>query len=167
MTIALSYAFALAWGLWVGAIIFFSFFTAPTAFRSLEPEYAGRFIRTLFPRYYLFGGLCGLAALLSGGVLILTRHWPARGGATVLVLVAGMMVIVAWARQRLLPRMNALRDQVYAARQGGDDGEREAVLGSWQRLHKLSVRLNALVLLLGLMAGWAWLNCWLVLPARY
>jgi hypothetical protein len=85
----------------------------------------------------------------------------------VLVLVAGMMVIVAWARQRLLPRMNALRDQVYAARQGGDDGEREAVLGSWQRLHKLSVRLNALVLLLGLMAGWAWLNCWLVLPARY
>jgi uncharacterized membrane protein len=167
MSIALSYSFILGWGLWMGAIIFFSFFVAPAAFRELEPEHAGRFIRTLFPRYYLFGAVCGALALVSGGGLIGLRYWPWKTGGTVLALLAGMVVLVLWARHRLLPRMNSLREEAHEARRNGAEEAREEVLKRWHRLHQLSVRLNVLVLLLGLMAGWAWLSCWLVLPARY
>lgn len=167
MTIALGYVFLLSWALWIGAIVFFLFVVAPTAFRALELEHAGKFIRTMFPRYYLVGLLCGLFGLMSGGLLIATRFWPWKGGSTVLVLVFGMMVVVLWARQRLVPRMNSLRDEAHEAHASEDEDAREEVLLRWQRLHRLSVRLNLLVLLLGLAAGWAWLSCWLVLPGRY
>ena len=166
MSIALSFVFLLAWGLWVGAIVFFSFFAAPTAFRSLEVEHAGKFIRTLFPRYYMLGAVCGVLALASGGGLIAIRIWPWKSGTTILALLLGMLVLVVWARQRLLPRMNMLRDEAVRARKENADA-REMVLARWQRLHRLSVRLNALVLVMGLVAGWATLMCWLLLPIRY
>jgi uncharacterized membrane protein len=167
MTIALGYVFLLSWALWIGAIVFFIFIVAPTAFRSLEVEHAGKFIRTVFPRYYLTGLVCGLFGLVSGGLLIATRYWPWKSGTTVLVLVFGMMVVVFWARQRLLPHMDALRDEAHEARVNDDHDAREDVLRRWQRLHRLSVWLNLLVLLLGLATGWAWLSCWLVLPGRW
>jgi len=167
MTIALGYVFLLSWALWIGAIVFFLFVVAPTAFRTLEVEHAGKFIRTVFPRYYLVGLVCALFGLMSGGLLIAMRFWPLKGGSTVLVLLFGMMVMVLWARQRLVPRMNSLRDEAHEAREKEDEDAREEVLVRWQRLHRLSVRLNLLVLLLGLVTGWAWLNCWLVLPGRY
>ena len=167
MSVALGYLFLASWALWFGAITFFSFVVAPTAFRALEVEHAGKFMRTLFPRYYLLGLVCGLIGLGSGGVLIATRYWPWKGGATVLVLLFGMVVIVAWARQRLLPRLNSLRDEATEARTSDDQDAREDVFARWQGLHRLSVRLNLLVLLLGMATGWAWLNCWLVLPGRW
>jgi uncharacterized membrane protein len=167
MTIALGYVFLLSWALWIGAIVFFLFLVAPTAFRTLEVEHAGKFIRTMFPHYYLMGLACGAVGLLSGGSLMAMRFWPWKSGATVLMLLFGMMVVVFWARQRLVPRMNSLRDEAHEARNSDDHDAREEVLHRWQRLHRLSVRLNLLVLLLGLATGWASLSCWLVLPARY
>jgi uncharacterized membrane protein len=167
MSVALGYLFLVAWAVWVGAIIFFSFVVAPTAFRALEVEHAGKFMRVIFPRYYLTGILCGLLGLCSGGTLIATRFWPWQAGSTVLVLLLGMVVIAAWARQRLVPRLNSLRDEAHEARLSDDQEAREEVLARWQRLHRLSVRLNLLALLLGLATGWAWLNCWLVLPGHW
>ncbi|MCX7824099.1 MAG: DUF4149 domain-containing protein [Verrucomicrobiae bacterium] len=167
MSAALGYIFLLSWGLWVGAIAFFSFFAAPTAFGALEVEHAGRFMRALFPRYYMLGLICGVITLLSGGALIAARCWPLKGGAIVLSMLFGMMVIVLWARQRLLPRMNSLREEANRARKDHDDESRGEVLVRWQRLHRLSVRLNLLVLLLGLAAGFSAANYWLMLAPRY
>ena len=167
MTAALGYIFLLSWGLWIGSIVFFSFLVAPTAFGALEVENAGKFMRTVFPRYYLLGLLCGLVLLASGGALIGTHCWPSKGGAIVLSMVLGMMVIVLWARQRLLPRMDSLREEAYRAREKDDDDGREEVLARWQRLHRLSVRLNLLVLLLGLAAGFSAVSYWLMLAPRY
>jgi len=167
MTIALGYVFLLSWALWIGAIVFFLFVVTPTAFRALELEHTGKFIRAVSPRYYRVGLVCGLSGLLSGGSLIAMRLWPWQGGVTVLVLVFGMLVVVFWAHQRLVPRMDSLRDEAHEARDQDDPEAREEVLLRWQRLHRLSVRLNLLVLLLGLATGWMWLNCWLVLPGRW
>jgi uncharacterized membrane protein len=167
MSAALGYVFLLSWGLWIGAIVFFSFLAAPTAFGALEVEHAGRFMRTLFPRYYMLGLICGLMTLISGGALMWARCWPLKGGAIVLSMLFGMMVIVLWARQRLLPRMNSLREEAHRAREDNDDDGREEVLVRWQRLHRLSVRLNLLVLLLGLAAGFSAVSYWLMLAPRY
>ncbi len=167
MNVAFGSLFLMSWALWIGSVVFFSFVVAPTAFRSLEVEHAGKFMRTLFPRYYLLGLLCGLIGLSSGGALIATHFWPWRSGATVLSMVLGMMVIVAWARQRLVPRMDSLREEAYEARESDDKEAREEVLARWHRLHRLSVCLNLLVLLLGVASGLAWISWWLVLPERW
>lgn len=167
MSVALAYLFLVSWALWVGSIVFFSFVLAPSAFRSLEVEHAGKLMRTLFPRYYLLGLVCGLLGLCSGGALIATKFWPWRSGATVLTMLLGMMVIVGWARQRLVPRMDSLREEAHEARLSDNQDTREEVLARWHRLHRLSVWLNLLVLLLGLASGLAWLSWWLVLPGRW
>ena len=39
----------LAFALWLGAVVFFSFFVAPTLFRKLGPETAGQAVRAVFP----------------------------------------------------------------------------------------------------------------------
>ena len=58
---------------WVGSILFFSFGVAPIIFGVLGEQTGGKFVRALFPRYYLWArsrrdrvaGVCGAAALLS------------------------------------------------------------------------------------------------------
>ncbi len=40
---------------WVGSILFFSFGVAPMIFNVLGAEAGGKFVRALFPRYYLWG----------------------------------------------------------------------------------------------------------------
>ena len=52
--------------IWSGVIIFFSAVVAPTVFKSLEERDAGVFLRTFFPKYYIFG-ICGV---LSFSVLM-------------------------------------------------------------------------------------------------
>lgn len=107
-----------------GGMAFFAACVAPVAFGRLPPEWAGRFIRAIFPLYYLW--VIGTAA--AGAVALL----PLRPvDAAALALVAGLAV---WLRQGLMPRINALSD----AAQGGD----AAAKAGFDRAHRLSVRLN-------------------------
>ena len=48
---------------WVGSILFFSFGVAPIIFRVLGEQTGGKFVRALFPRYYLWGAIAGAIAL--------------------------------------------------------------------------------------------------------
>ena len=121
-----SYAVALM----LGAMLFFSFLIAPLLFRVLEEQQAGRFVRALFPWYYLFILiLAGAAfALLIGSAVI-----PAA-----LVGIIGVGALVS--RQVLMPRINLLKDRMNAG-----DG---AAAAWFDRLHAATVWINALQLLL-------------------
>ena len=46
--------FHLAVGCLLGGMVFFPSVVAPRVFRVLEPDDAGRFLRALFPAYYLY-----------------------------------------------------------------------------------------------------------------
>ena len=46
-------------------MIFFSFVMAPLIFTKLEGEVAGRFIRAVFPWYYLFLGILSLFSFIT------------------------------------------------------------------------------------------------------
>ena len=48
---------------WVGSILFFSFGVAPIIFSVLGEQAGGKFVRALFPRYYLWGAIAGAIAL--------------------------------------------------------------------------------------------------------
>jgi hypothetical protein len=115
-----------ATGLLLGAMVFFSGVMAPLIFTKLGADAAGRFIRQVFPWYYLtiiiLGGVAALAFLSF-------RPWDAI--ALACVALAGVA-----ARQVLMPRINRARDAVVA----GD----AAAKTRFSRLHRLSVWINAL-----------------------
>lgn len=124
---------------WVGSILFFSFAVAPIIFKVLGAEAGGRFVRALFPRYYLWGAICGAVALPSF-VAVPLSFPELRGlwvGVQAMVILAGTLVML-YCGNSLTPAINAARDA------GPDSNAR------FDRLHRLSVRLNGLVLILGL-----------------
>jgi hypothetical protein len=129
--------------LWTGAIVFFSFFTAPALFRALGPVEAGKAVRTIFPRYYLLGIVCGvtLAAVQVGRGLL--WYW---GGMIkpALVLFSLLTLIGLYTRQVLTPAINSARDAGPAQKPRFDS------------LHRRSVMINGFVLLL-LMLYLVWM----------
>lgn len=82
-----------------GAMVFFPSVVAPTVFRALEPDDAGRFLRRLFPSYYAFMIIMSLVAAAT----LYARPLLAGG----LALVAATTLFV---RQFLVPKINAWRD---------------------------------------------------------
>ena len=108
-----------------GSMAFFSFVIAPLIFMKLDEATAGRFIRTIFPWYYLV--IAGLALLATFSLLAIRP------------LEAAVMAIIALgavlARQILMPRINAHRDRMLKG-----DKEAEKTFAS---LHRLSVGVNA------------------------
>jgi hypothetical protein len=123
--------FLLTLGLWAGAGVFFSGVVLPTLFLNLESSAAGQTAALLFPGYYAFG-------IAAGALLLCAACWLARGGARAWRIIVAAIAI-AWACQlyaglSIRPRMAELRGQ--------PDGT-----AKFQDLHKLSVRLNGVVLI--------------------
>ena len=124
----------------LGAMIFFSGIMAPLIFIKLEEATAGRFVRSIFPWYYLV--ITGLSAVGALSLMII-QPIPA-----VILAVIGIAAVLA--RQVLMPRINDHRDMM-----AGGDSEAES---SFQRLHSFSVWINggqligsvAVVIMLGL-----------------
>ena len=113
----------------LGAMLFFAVGVAPTVFQALPIEQAGLFLRKLFPRYYL-------ALILGSGVAGGLWISSAPVAAAVCWLIA---VSTIWIRQRLLPRINQLRDAELAG---------DAAAGArFAALHRVSVMINMVQLL--------------------
>ena len=104
----------------VGIMLFFTVAVAPTIFVVLPQEWASAYVRSFFPKYYLFLGLstAGAAALASA------------------LLVQGSLVAVALvfflSRFWLTPQVNRARDNNQSR--------------LFKQLHTLSVTLNVLQL---------------------
>jgi uncharacterized membrane protein len=143
------WVYLLTLAVWVGGVIFFSFVVAPTIFKVLAPQDAANLQRALFPRYYLLGIICAVAGIVSVGWL-LAEHafgkWPALFS---LLLLAGMGATNLWLRRAVVPRMTVLRELKTPAIGSGQEPD-AAAEAEWKSLHRLSVQLNAVVLLGGL-----------------
>ena len=116
----------------VGSMLFFAITVAPTVFKALPAEHAGKFLRRFFPHYYLWGLvmaiICTLVSLTAGASQI------------VVAICALVTIMFIYARQFLMPRINRARDQ-------GLDGD--ATAGRhFKWLHLQSVLINGLQLVL-------------------
>lgn len=116
-----------ALSLWLGAMGFFSFVVAPTVFQALDGESAGRFLRTVFPRYYLFGAGCSVVLVLAALIAPAAGGWVLAGGVALAALALGSLALV--------PAINRARDAGAAGAQ------------RFRRLHGASVALNLVALL--------------------
>jgi Domain of unknown function (DUF4149) len=125
---------------WIGSVLFFSFGVAPIIFTVLGAESGGRFVRALFPRYYLWGAICGAVALPAYVAVPLCYpefRGPKVGVQALAIIVA--ILIELYAGHTLTPAINRARD----------GGASEAEL--FERLHRRAVGLNALVLVIGMV----------------
>lgn len=147
---------SLGLGVWVGSILFFSFVVAPTAFRSLDRAHAGLFIQGVFPRYYLFGIICGAITLAAGlAVRAMRGDWAGRSAVT-LAIIGAMFFTTMYARQGLMPVIERHRDARATVEEGSE--AYEAAHRKFRAGHRASVILNLAVLILGVVA-------FLLLPA--
>jgi putative copper export protein len=133
------FLFLVAMAAWLGSILFVSFGVAPLIFRVLPAEHAARFVRALFPVYYAWGATSGAVALpatVCGPLAVPELRGPAVAIRAGLILLG--VLLMFYAGNVLTPAINAARD-------AGPDGA-----GRFDRLHRRSVWLNGLALLLGL-----------------
>ena len=116
----------------LGGMLFFPIVVAPIVFTSLPEVEAGHFLRSMFPRYYLFMiTLSALAFALYQVGVGLVLSVPAT-------VCFGVALSTLWVRQSLVPRINDARD----AQLSGD-----ATAGTrFDSGHKLSVTINMLQL---------------------
>ncbi|MAR78110.1 MAG: hypothetical protein CMD43_04105 [Gammaproteobacteria bacterium] len=114
---------------WIGSIIFFSSIIAPTVFKSLDEKSAGLFLRAFFPKYYVFGIIIGVLAI----VIDIKSH------DNLAFLLIGSMIVLSFISRGLIPMINNARDM-------GDTGK-----DKFKKLHTFSVVLNVVTLLIGLV----------------
>ncbi|MBY0612784.1 MAG: DUF4149 domain-containing protein [Beijerinckiaceae bacterium] len=117
-----------------GSMVFFSVIMAPLIFIKLEAAIAGRFIRQVFPWYYL-------AVIVSSAVAALLLSF---GHLRQAAMMSAIALIGFVARQILMPLINHFGDQ---AKRGLPKAK-----ARFERLHRTSVVLNFLQIVVALLA---------------
>jgi uncharacterized membrane protein len=122
-----------------GGIVFFTFVVAPIIFKVLGAESGGRFVRALFPRYYLWNAILGSIALPAyvAGPLSFPEYRGPMVGIQATILLA-IILIMLYGGNTLVPEINRARDQ-------GEAGK-----DRFERLHRRSVILNGVAMIAGL-----------------
>ena len=115
-------------GLICGVILFQTVIIAPSVFKILKPENAGPFLRSIFPKLFMF------VAFLSSAGLILSLI----SGTDISIYVYAFSLIFMSICYYIVPMTNQARDS-------GDDK-------TFRNLHTISVVLTMLVLISNL--GW-------------
>lgn len=136
-----------ALGTWVGGIIYLSFVVAPGAFATLgSPHQAGALVGLVLGRLHILGLIAGVIYLAAAAALGRSLGAVVRPAALVVIL---MCLLTLVSQRRVSPRMTELRLQMGSV----DTTPRDNPLRvEFDRLHRVSVRLEGSVLILGLIA---------------
>ena len=135
-----NFIYLLSLVVWIGSIVFFSFFVAPVVFKSLEREKAGELVGIIFPRYYKVGYACGTLILLSflaSGTEGVDLKWCAWGTMCLTSVLAGVVVN---------PKAKLLKEKIKST----SKEEKFKLESKFKYLHSFSVKLNAVTLFSGL-----------------
>jgi hypothetical protein len=130
--------YVLAMSAWTGSTLFFSFVVSPTIFRVLGPEAGARFVRALFPRYYMWGAIAGAVALPAyvAAPLCFPEYRGTGVGIQAMVILTCTLV--------MLYAGNSLTQAINAAGDAGPGANAQI-----KRLHRGTVGFNAFVLASG------------------
>jgi uncharacterized membrane protein len=139
------FVYLLALVCWLGGMIFFSALAAPGIFNTLPLADAGKVVAGIFPRYYILGYVAGIIGVILAGYFAISRTprlwW---GFATMALAIALALTLYAGAVIR--PRVDQIRT---VAEETNPDPARKQ---EFQRLHRLAVSINGVVMLLNALA---------------
>ena len=116
----------------VGVIVFFSSVIAPTVFSAVDEKNAGLFLRAFFPKYYIFGIIISSLAILSA---ILIEPTLNKLELSLILAILAMFIV----SRLMIPSINKARDMGESAKK------------KFNQLHLLSVTLNFLALIIGII----------------
>ena len=122
----------------LGSMIFFMSVVSPSVFATLSSNASSKFLRTIFPRMFLFGFIIAVLSLIlsyiSGNIL----------NSVLLIIVAISFIIN---RNYLTPKINNFRDKEL-------EGDKKAS-SSFKYMHLLSVLLFVLnfIILIGIIVN--------------
>lgn len=128
---------------WVGALIFFTFFVTPMVFKALPRELAGELVGEIFPMYWALGyaaGVLSLASLLA--ISFVEKAFPAAR----LLCLAFMTAATFYSGLVIAPEAGAIRERIKAA---GEPAAIEELRAGFGRLHRRSYALNMAVIVSG------------------
>jgi len=146
MSFLAQFLYLLGLVLWVGGIVFFSFFTTPTVFTQLPKDMASLVITAIFPKYYLLGYVAG--GMMTLGTLteaLLVKQLPLIR----VVLLAVMLGCSVYAGSVVRPQVHDLKVQMKTVEEDSDLGK--TLKARFDGLHRRSVVLNIVVLAGGLV----------------
>jgi uncharacterized membrane protein len=130
-------------GIWMGTMVFFSFFVGPAVFKTLNEEMAGKMITAVFDRYYPLNAACGVTAVITAVLLGFRgegRHF-AEIVRTVILMI--MLTLALYSGFSLRGKIVDVKSQLRAK----PPQEKAASLQhEFDRLHRKSVIINMCIL---------------------
>ncbi len=149
MTTVLRVVRLYALAIWVGGLVFFGF-VAAMAFKTLPDAHeAGIVVRGALISLHHIGMASGLIYLLCTLALLATQRDTHPIRAAELVLVMMMLALTGYSEFSVIPRMEADRTSL-----GGDVAkapDEAPARKHFERLHRVSVKVESVVLIEGLM----------------
>ncbi len=151
MTTILRFLAVLALGTWVGSTIFLMFFVAPDVFRLMPtPDLAGAIVGLSLTRLHLMGMVAAFIYLVCHSWLLKQPQALVRPAALIVLV---MVILTAASQYGVTPRMADLRQEMVAEHGSVDATPKASHLRtSFAQLHHVSVALEIMILLLGLIA---------------
>jgi len=147
MTNILRFVQFLALGTWLGSIIYFSFAVAPALFSALSSrDQSGAVVGIALGRLHHLGVIAGILYLVAAIGLARSPRVLVQPAALAVIV---MLLLTVVSQHYVIPRMAQLRTQMVSVDATPPENPLRA---EFDRLHKISVRLEGSVLLLGLIA---------------
>ena len=147
LTVILRFIYLLSLTLWIGGMAFFSFIAAPTAFKVLPRDEAGKLVTEIFPTYYWEGVICGAIAVATSLVLGIRTRWSVL--LILRTILLGVMIVgVLYSVLVLEPQIHGVKEQITSFESLSPTDPLRLEFG---RLHGRSFSVNAAVLLLGVI----------------
>jgi hypothetical protein len=128
---------------WLGMIVFFSFFAAPSIFKVLPRETAGEVVGAIFPKYWMIGYISSVTALTT--LLIFAYAEKTFPYARFLIL-AIMTFTIFYSGLMVGKEAVRIKAQIKATE---DQAEKESLRVLFKKVHARSSLLNMTVLALG------------------
>jgi len=147
VNVVLRFIYLLSIAFWLGGMVFFSFMAAPSIFKVLPREEAGKVVSDIFPKYYWQGLICGAIALIASFALGMRDRWNSLlivRTITISVMVIGILYAVVI----LQPKIQVVKAQIPSFESLSPNDPLRLEFG---RLHGRSFSVNAAVLLLGVI----------------
>lgn len=122
--------------IWVGMLVFFTFFVAPSVFMALSRELAGDLVVVLFPKYWMIGYIAGMGALTSlVAISFMEKSFPAGR----ILLLTFMTVVTFYSGVVVAGKASAIRAEI---KEEADHERKEALKTEFKKIHLKSSALN-------------------------
>jgi len=125
---------------WLGALVFFTFFAAPSIFKALPREEAGTVVGHIFPKYWAIGYVSSSLALIT----LLIASYTAKSFPALRVLVLAAMTAVTFYSGL---GVGAKARTIKAGIKVTVDPEQKKLLGKkFKKVHMISATLNLIII---------------------